>query len=168
MNLPFLAPMGCPPGVDPAEWREAVAARVEELQDAMQALIASLDHMEGDPDLEPSIVGGVEFRDGAMVDVTDDREGDDVLDEGEHSLGWTLATRQGGRKWLALDYNGGDREAEHDGREPDEDREPSIGGGWVAGRYVDDLEDVNEDGGDVNDESHDAPGQHVPGGGYHT
>jgi hypothetical protein len=49
----------------------------------MQALLDALDAMDGDTDLEPSVVGGVEWRDGQFVPVLDDRDGGDVLDEGE-------------------------------------------------------------------------------------
>lgn len=49
-----LRPFGAPAGVDPAEWRAAVAARIDQLHDAMLALIAVLDLMDGDPDLEDS------------------------------------------------------------------------------------------------------------------
>jgi len=54
--------------------RIAIEAEVERL-------ISLLDDMDGDPDLEPSLAG---FN----VD-NDDREGGDVLDTGEPSLGWT-------------------------------------------------------------------------------
>jgi hypothetical protein len=47
-----IKPASCPIGVDPAEWRRAIAARIEELQDAQWALVASLDQMDPDPDLE--------------------------------------------------------------------------------------------------------------------
>ncbi|WP_423066150.1 hypothetical protein [Devosia sp. CN2-171] len=60
--------------------RKAAEARLEQLHDAMLSIIAALDTMDGDPDLEPSICGGINPD---RSDVTDDREGGDVLDEGE-------------------------------------------------------------------------------------
>lgn len=49
-----LAPMGCPKGIEPHKWREAIASRIETLSDQMNALIAVLDGMDGDPDVEPN------------------------------------------------------------------------------------------------------------------
>lgn len=89
-----------------------------DLEAKIEALIAQLDALDGDPDLEPS-VSAIGYN------VTDDREGCDVLDEGEQSLGWTLAMKQDGRRWFAHDWSGLDCEAEHDGREPDDDDEDS-------------------------------------------
>ena len=50
-----LRPKGCPPGVDPVDWRNAIAKRIERHRDAEQALIEALDAVEVDPDLEPSL-----------------------------------------------------------------------------------------------------------------
>lgn len=61
-------------------WRRAAEARLEQLHDAMQSLIAALDAVDGDPDLEPSIGAG-RNSDGSVS--CDEREGGDVLDEGE-------------------------------------------------------------------------------------
>ena len=47
-----LRPKGCPPGIDPAEWRQAIAKRIEQHRDAEQALIEALDAVEVDPDIE--------------------------------------------------------------------------------------------------------------------
>lgn len=91
---------------DPRNWRRRAAeARLEELHDAMLAIIAALDAMDGDPDLEPSITPG-RNRDGSMS--CDEREGGDVLDEGEPhdwddehngddepTLGWSHAGQGG-------------------------------------------------------------------------
>ena len=89
MNAPFFRPQGCPVGVDPAEWRKAVAERIEQMQDAMRALIDALDTMDGDPDLEAeeleSSIGSI------AVVLTDGTLADDVeLDDSdrEESLGW--------------------------------------------------------------------------------
>ena len=65
----------CTSGADPIEWREAVEARIEQLHDALLSLIATLDILDGDTDLEPWLAGAV-GTDG-------DREGGDPLDEGE-------------------------------------------------------------------------------------
>lgn len=78
MNAPFLLSGGLA-GFNPLEWRRATEARIEALHDAMLNLIAALDMLDGDPDLEPSICGGRDL--GGVVE--DDREGGDVLDEGE-------------------------------------------------------------------------------------
>ena len=89
MNVPFLRPLGCPAGVDPAEWRKAVADRIEQMQDAMRVLIDALDVMDGDPDLEPepleSSIGSsaVLLPDGTLAD---DVELDDS--DREPFLGW--------------------------------------------------------------------------------
>ena len=63
-NVPSLAPVGIPKGIDPRTWRQTVEKRINELLDQSFALITALDMMEVDCDLEDS--------------------GDD-----EHSLGWT-------------------------------------------------------------------------------
>lgn len=52
--LASLAPAGCPRGIEPHKWREAVVSRIETLSDQMNALIAVLDRMDGDPDIEAS------------------------------------------------------------------------------------------------------------------
>lgn len=54
MNAPFLRPHGCPIGIDPVRWRQAVADRIEAHHAAMQALIDALDGADADPDLEPA------------------------------------------------------------------------------------------------------------------
>lgn len=50
--ITLLAPMGCPKGIEPYKWREAIASRIETLSDQMNALIAVLDRMDGDSDIE--------------------------------------------------------------------------------------------------------------------
>jgi hypothetical protein len=52
-NVPSLAPVGIPKGVDPRTWRQAVEKRLNELLDQSLALITALDMMEVDPDFEP-------------------------------------------------------------------------------------------------------------------
>ena len=89
MNAPFLRPHGCPAGVNPVEWRKAVADRIEQMQDAILALIGALDMMDGDTDLEAeeaeSSIGSsaVLLPDGTLAD---DVELDDS--DREPSLGW--------------------------------------------------------------------------------
>lgn len=78
MTVPLLRPVLVEK--DPRAWRRAAEARLELLHDEMQAILATLDALDGDTDLEPSICGGVSP---GGVSVTDDREGGDVLDEGE-------------------------------------------------------------------------------------
>jgi hypothetical protein len=63
-NVPSLAPVGIPKGVDPRTWRQAIERRLNDLLDQSMALITALDLMEADCDLEDG--------------------GDD-----EHALGWT-------------------------------------------------------------------------------
>jgi len=113
VNAPFLRPLACPPGIDPDEWRDVIAARIGQLHDAMQALIAALDAMDGDPDLEPSLGVRGDDRERDL----DSDEGDDNSDD-EHSLGWGFGEnfRQGfGSLADCTDF------------EADEDREPSMG-----------------------------------------
>lgn len=91
--------------VGSASWRQFAEARLERLHDAMLAIIAALDGADGDADLEPSICGSYGPN---HVPITDDREGGDVLDEGEPndwdgegngdeepSLGWCHAGQGG-------------------------------------------------------------------------
>lgn len=53
MNAPFLRPIGCPAGVDPAEWRKALVDRIEQQAAILSALVDALDLMDGDADFEP-------------------------------------------------------------------------------------------------------------------
>ncbi|MEQ1771744.1 MAG: hypothetical protein ABL879_18100 [Devosia sp.] len=67
--------------------REAIETSIQRHLDLVTALIAVLDQAEPDPDLEPALAG--------FSGEGDDREGGDVLDQGdddterEPSLGWT-------------------------------------------------------------------------------
>lgn len=104
MNAPFLRPHGCPIGVDPVMWRKAIEARIETLQDVIATLIAALDLMDIDEDLEPSLAGVSGATDDCELT---DEDGGDILDEnhdgaldqfegedfedGEYSLSWTIA-----------------------------------------------------------------------------
>lgn len=125
MNAPFLRPYGCPIGIDPVAWRAAVAARIEQLQDAMATLIAALDLMDVDEDLEPSLAG----LDGASDDLElTDEDGGDIHDEnhdgaldqfegedfedGENSLGWPTAQPEVSQDFgtLVAGYASGDVE----------------------------------------------------------
>lgn len=94
MNAPFLRPVGCPRGVDPAQWRKAVQARIEQHADALAGLIDALDHMDGDPDFEPTLGSpedkagnfeGWRFPQGADQTYWADGRGDDERElEDEH------------------------------------------------------------------------------------
>jgi hypothetical protein len=50
-----LRPSGAPPDIDAAVWRQAVETRIETLLDMVAALTDSLDQMDPDADLEPSM-----------------------------------------------------------------------------------------------------------------
>jgi hypothetical protein len=81
------------------------------VEDAIERLIAILDAMDGDPDVEDGADAEPPFgwtRDGD--------HGSNSQDEEEPSLGWTAGFSHQGSGW-----HGGtdDREDEHDGREPD-------------------------------------------------
>jgi hypothetical protein len=51
-NIPSIAPVGLPKGVDPRIWRQAIEKRLNEVLDQSLALITALDMMEVDPDFE--------------------------------------------------------------------------------------------------------------------
>lgn len=84
-----------------------------QLEAAVERLIAVLDTLDGDPDLEPS----TGF---SAAGVADEVEID--ADE-ENSLGWSESEGERGSLYCA----DRDLEDEHDGCEPDADEEPSIG-----------------------------------------
>ena len=97
--------------------RRRIADALERLEDLRLSLIAKLDAMDGDPDLEPflSASDGIDQRWWAAL-AADDREDEEL----EPSLG--ASNRIDQRAWAlggAHDY-----EWEHDGKEPDVDEEP--------------------------------------------
>lgn len=97
--------------------RERIAAAIEKLGAILDELIASLDLLDGDPDLEPNNGEpnkyGLDELEGASI-------GEDT--DAEPLLGWTATLNQTARDWHGrVD----DTEAEHDGREPDCDSEES-------------------------------------------
>jgi hypothetical protein len=110
---------------------------------AVDALIALLDQIDGDTDLEED------------DPPEDDAPQEDVGDE-EPSLGSLYGTALGERRsqnrWA--DGAADDREDEHDGREPDVDHEPSLGSGcinnqtcWALGGDQDcELDDAEKSG----------------------
>jgi hypothetical protein len=111
-NINSFAPGGCPAGIEPRVWRAELEAHVERHLNIVTGLLALLD--DGlDPDLEPYFAG--------YEQDADEREPDDDF---EFSLGYTLATMQEGSRWHAHDWGDGDREDEHDGREPDDEKDP--------------------------------------------
>jgi hypothetical protein len=110
----------------------------KKVETAVDQLISMLDATAPDPDLEPWL-GSMENHSSFYGSASGDRgttggrigdqthwaqgAGDDLEDKAdgsEPSLGWTAAINQVRCGWAgSLD----DREAEHDGREPDDDRE---------------------------------------------
>lgn len=123
---------------DSGDARREVAALRRALAAAAEHILAALDVLDGDPDLEPSLGslendqwiftwGTVRGRIGDQTDWTGGGTAD--LEEGhdgaEPSLGAAHDKNQH-RAWSRFDA-GDDRELEHDGREPDAGREPSLG-----------------------------------------
>jgi len=123
VDIASLIPTGCPKGIQPHEWRETIAARIDTLADQMCALIEVLDQMDGDPDLEPNgdeldvswPEGFRPFDTGLGEDAEDDDAhedddpgGGDINDEphdaadcgdDEPNLGWTEKCSQGRDEW---------------------------------------------------------------------
>ncbi|MDB5614889.1 MAG: hypothetical protein JWQ22_2542 [Devosia sp.] len=91
MNAPFLRPAGCPYGIAPADWRNALVERIEQQAAVLTALVDTLDAMEGDADCEPwlganeptgSAIGQMHWSSGASDNREDENEhGGDILDE---------------------------------------------------------------------------------------
>ena len=78
------------PEVSLQEFRTALEERIEAHANALERLIAALDAIDGDPDLEsngdlePSLGGGMDFIPGYGWRLSsDDREGSDASDMGE-------------------------------------------------------------------------------------
>lgn len=59
---------GRPAGVDPETWREAIETRIEQHLGMVTAVLATLDDLDGDADLEPSIGSPSVTIGGALVD----------------------------------------------------------------------------------------------------
>jgi hypothetical protein len=135
----------------------------EKLEAALDRLIGLLDHLDGDPDLEPAL-GDI------APGYVDEAEGNDP-DE-EPALGWSgvaqlrLTAQEDGEASLGW-ANGGSQTVLHADRYGEE-AEPSLGslGGTAmgctamgqtawAGGSADDREQENEHGGDINDEPQD-------------
>jgi hypothetical protein len=70
-------PTGCPEGVEPRLWRKAVSTRIERHLALATALLALIDGMDGDCDLEDNA-------------------------DGEASLGWAIAHEDHGQSSAAL------------------------------------------------------------------
>ena len=94
MNAPFLRPAGCPAGVDPSEWRQAISDRIEQMAAAMTNLIDALDVMEGDADFEPtddeldiSAPEGCRPFDTTLLDDSEEAEAPEDSDPAEPYLG---------------------------------------------------------------------------------
>lgn len=158
-----------------AHGREAIERRIDRHLSLVTALLALIDEVDGDPDiedgddfdLEPSLGGSpLNFE---AIDTELDTS------DTEPSLGWTDMEGRYGNRSMAPTFDP-DREVD------DADDEPSLGApetefappeyfstkrlpvyaampltsqsSWARGRGDDD-EQVNEDGGDVQDEPHD-------------
>ncbi|OBQ96036.1 hypothetical protein [Mesorhizobium sp. AA23] len=85
-----LTPFGCPAGVDPRTWRQAIEAQLNDLLDRAMSLITALDLMEADredledgADDEPYLGGWSGYNDDREAD-TSDHEDDGTA---EPSLG---------------------------------------------------------------------------------
>lgn len=101
-----LRPIGCPAGIDPRDWREALVNRIDQHAASLTALLAILDQMDGDADLEPwlaspeaDMTGGywggerteqgsqLHWPEGCTTDAEEENEhGGDVLDERHDSI----------------------------------------------------------------------------------
>jgi hypothetical protein len=123
----------------PRDARRKVETAIEQHLAAVHALTAFLDEADSDPDLEPSLAGtGGDDREYDPADPPahegiDDNELDGSgcpsgSEDEEPDLGWTgdinqERAHQGLLRCQVFNH----REAEHDGREPDADREPEDG-----------------------------------------
>ena len=137
-------PYGCPQGVEPHTWRQALESRAERHLSLAAALIAMLDVMDGDPDLEHD---GSDYEDG----------GDDEPSLGSVGAGaggyveplgfwkvkpywmdadaWQASLRRHDSVTIVpvpnwAQGNRDDKEHEHDGVEPENEHGPS----WAEGR----------------------------------
>ena len=91
MNAPFLRPAGCPYGIHPADWRNALVERIERQAAVLTALVDALDAMEGDADCEPwlganepigSAIAQLHWTSGASDSREEENEhGGDIQDE---------------------------------------------------------------------------------------
>ena len=129
---------------------EAIRILRREAAKEIERLIAFLDALGGDFDLEPSLGYTPYTDDAATVDI----EGDDV--DAEPSLGWTGAINQ-----TSSNRIGGIQDAERDDcdKEDGGDLEPSLGN-WAPGYAIDAEEDPCDHGecqADTDTASH---GQH--------
>ncbi|MEP9348800.1 hypothetical protein [Xanthobacter sp. KR7-225] len=114
--------------VDQSRLRERIEATIE-------AMIAMLDELEGDPDLEPD----TDEEPGA-----DDEPSLAALEPSGIAYSWPRGLKTPGWGWYAPlgnasqehwaqgdTHHGADLEEEHDGIEPDADEEPALG--WADG-----------------------------------
>jgi len=144
--------------------REATERRINRHLALVTALLALLDQADGDENLEPYLAG----IDGGPGD---DREGGDVLDSGEPSLGWTeMETRYGCSLSASFDCEVDTADDEPSLGAPETIVNPMSWHGmmrtnegsqthWARGRGDDD-EVVNEDG-DLGEQD---SGEPIPGG----
>lgn len=75
-RITAIAPIGCPQGVRPEDWRRAIVGRIEALADQMFILVTILDQMDGDVDFEPSLSWGDAGPEALNMLANDDREMD--------------------------------------------------------------------------------------------
>ncbi|MDB5538571.1 MAG: hypothetical protein JWQ89_298 [Devosia sp.] len=132
-----LRPIGCPVGVEPHVWRQAVRARVESHLAIVTALLDLLDMMDGDCDLEDnadaeSSLGGLEIH--AQVDLEIDNADSEPLLGAPEIAPDTLVYRGGCRGWKT---------------------EQGTQERWSQGGGDMEEEAVDEDGGNILDENHD-------------
>lgn len=121
------------PAVARRRERAALVRLRDKVERAVERLVAILDDLDGDPDVE-------------------DEQGDDEPEEDDRNLGWTSSMRQEGRHWLGS-RDTGYRWASDDVERDDADHEPTLGAPerqsgsqvhWAAGGK-DDREDDGDD-----------------------
>jgi hypothetical protein len=166
-QMAALRPYGCPPGIDAATWRKAVARRIERHLALVSALVAALDVVDGDADLEDAgdaepLLGWPNAGQRITEEMADDedREIDDC--DWEPSLA-SVETRTGSVDYYAAQHSvfvsapplgsqerwavGGmnDRENEHDGAEPENEHGPSwMESAALQGRLVSGSDEGDE------------------------
>jgi len=96
----------------------------------VDGLLQILDAIDADPDLEPSTSAHAwpGTPSGAWDECEDNHDAEH--EDGEPSLGWTATNKQLGWPWYG---DTDEREDEHDGGEPDVDREPNGDEGDYSG-----------------------------------
>ncbi len=134
--IPF-RPAACPEGIEPRVWRKELRRRVNLYLGIVTGLLALLDDVDGDCDLEdagdfePSLGGLDIFIAGELEsdlelddmdsegDVLDTREGDE-REDAEYSLGWSIPSPSSTQLYgeLLAGYSNGDLEAVNEDGDP--------------------------------------------------